>query len=171
MRSFAPALNSQNAQNRVQTLCSKDYDYTGGSPLLGGELSEAGGGSKVGKPLDKLGDKRVALIGTGATAIQCAPHLAKACKELYVFQRTPSSVDIRGNVATDPAEFRKIVRPGWQKDWMENFCATVNGQPTKEGDLVQDGWTDLMGRINKAVAALPRGERTGRGYGGGGYIN
>ena len=31
---------------------------------------------------------RVAIIGTGATSVQAVPHLAKACKELLVFQRT-----------------------------------------------------------------------------------
>ena len=42
-------------------------------------------------------DKRVGIIGTGATAIQCVPHLAAAAQHLYVFQRTPSSVDVRAN--------------------------------------------------------------------------
>ena len=68
-----------------------DYDYTGGDPS--------------GAPLTKLADKRVAIIGTGATAVQCVPHLARACKALYVFQRTPSSVDVRGNVPIDPDWF------------------------------------------------------------------
>ena len=68
-----------------------DYDYTGGDPL--------------GAPLSKLGDKRVAIIGTGATAVQCVPHLARACKELLVFQRTPSSVDVRANAPIDPEWF------------------------------------------------------------------
>ena len=52
------------------------------------------GGSSKGN-LHKLGDKRVAIIGTGATAVQCVPHLGLAAKKLYVFQRTPSSIDIR----------------------------------------------------------------------------
>jgi cyclohexanone monooxygenase len=94
-----------------------DYDYTGGSALHGGELSEMGGGSKIARPLDKLADKRVAIIGTGATAVQCIPHLAAACKELYVFQRTPSSVDVRGNEALDEDWFNAMNEPGWQKKW------------------------------------------------------
>ncbi len=68
-----------------------DYDYTGGSPLAA---------------LDKLADKRVGIIGTGATGIQCIPHLGKAAKELYVFQRTPSSIDLRRNSPTDPGVVR-----------------------------------------------------------------
>nr|AXL05789.1 NAD(P)/FAD-dependent oxidoreductase [uncultured bacterium]AXL05818.1 NAD(P)/FAD-dependent oxidoreductase [uncultured bacterium] len=51
---------------------------------------------------DKLADKRVALVGTGATAIQVVPHLGRDARHLYVCQRTPSSVDIRDNRPTDP---------------------------------------------------------------------
>ena len=64
-----------------------DYDYTGGDHCGG---------------LTKLADKRVAIIGTGATAIQCVPFVGAHAKQLYVFQRTPSSVDLRGNKPTDP---------------------------------------------------------------------
>src|SRR5256885_8027278 len=59
-----------------------DYDYTGGD--------------YEGAPMVKLADKRVGVIGTGATAVQCIPPLARAARELYVFQRTPSSIDVRG---------------------------------------------------------------------------
>ena len=55
--------------------------------------------------MTKLADKRVGIIGTGATAIQCVPHLATAARELYVFQRTPSSVDVRANQPIDPDWF------------------------------------------------------------------
>ena len=65
-----------------------DYEYTGGDPS--------------GARMKNLADKRVGIIGTGATAVQCVPHLARACGELFVFQRTPSSIDIRDNKATDP---------------------------------------------------------------------
>ncbi|MFI4973947.1 MAG: FAD-dependent oxidoreductase [Caulobacterales bacterium] len=104
-----------------------DYAYTGGS-------SEGG--------LDRLADKRVAIIGTGATAIQCVPHLGKHAKHLYVFQRTPSSVDVRGNKPTDP-EWAKTLTPGWQKRRMENFNILVSGGMQDE-DLVSDGWTDII---------------------------
>ena len=111
-----------------------DYDYTGGDPL--------------GAPMEKLADKRVAIIGTGATAVQCVPHLAKACQELYVFQRTPSSVDVRDNRPTDPEWFAEIATPGWQQRWLENFTANQTGGLVDE-DLVMDGWTDLARRVRE----------------------
>ena len=101
-----------------------DYGYTGG---------DADGG------LAKLADKRVALIGTGATAIQVVPHLGRDAQHLYVFQRTPSSVDVRGNRRTDP-EWAASLTPGWQRRRMENFLAIVTGDRVDE-DLVSDGWT------------------------------
>src|SRR5208282_391405 len=88
-----------------------DYGYTGGD---------------TNGNLHKLGDKRVAVIGTGATAVQCVPHLAKYAKHLTVFQRTPSSIDERGNRPTDP-EWVKTLKPGWQKRRMENFNSLVSG--------------------------------------------
>ncbi|MHB1444151.1 MAG: flavin-containing monooxygenase [Acidimicrobiales bacterium] len=117
-----------------------DYDYTGGDPF--------------GAPMDKLADKRVAIIGTGATAVQCVPHLARACRELYVFQRTPSSVDVRDNHPTDPEWFAEINTPGWQQRWLENFTANQSGG-TAEDDLVQDGWTDIARRVRARIVALP----------------
>ena len=107
-----------------------DYDYTGGGPEGG---------------LDKLHDKRVAIIGTGATAIQCVPFLGETAQQLYVVQRTPSSVDVRGNSPTDP-QWAASLGEGWQKHRMENFNALVSGVPQPE-DLVDDGWTDLIGKM------------------------
>ncbi len=136
-----------------------DYEYTGGSPDLGGELTRKGGGSKIGAPLNKLGNKVVALIGTGATAVQCVPHLAAACKKLYIFQRTPSSVDKRGNIETDKNYyFQKIKEePGWQTKFQENFAGINTGRAKPgEEDLVKDGWTDLMTRILKSIKNTPR---------------
>ena len=113
-----------------------DYDYTGGSNQ--GDLTG-------------LADKRVAIIGTGATAIQCVPHLGRWAKQLYVFQRTPSSVDLRGNRPTDP-EWAASLTPGWQKRRMENFNILVSGGVQDE-DLVSDGWTDII-RSLISVAAV-----------------
>lgn len=107
-----------------------DYAYTGGSP--------AGN-------LDRLHDKVVGIIGTGATAVQCVPHLGAAAKHLYVFQRTPSSVDVRNNRPTDPAWWASLP-PGWQRRRMENFNNLVSGVYEPE-DLVHDGWTDIIGRL------------------------
>ncbi|QXC60701.1 NAD(P)/FAD-dependent oxidoreductase [Aquihabitans sp. G128] len=122
-----------------------DYEYTGGDPS--------------GAPLDGLADKRVAIIGTGATSVQCVPHLARACEELYVFQRTPSSVDVRANRPTDPEWFKEMATPGWQQRWLENFTANQTGGLATE-DLVMDGWTDLSTRIRSRIAALPPEEQT-----------
>ena len=121
-----------------------DYAYTGGDPN--------------GAPLDKLKDKRVAIIGTGATAVQCVPHLARAAKKLYVFQRTPSSVDVRANQPIDPEWFSNIATPGWQQRWLENFTENQAGGGADE-DLVQDGWTDLSRRIRARIAMLPPEQR------------
>ena len=89
-----------------------------------------------------LKDKRVGIIGTGATAVQCIPHLGEAAKHLYVFQRTPSSIDVRNNAETDPA-WAASLEPGWQKRRMENFNILVSGGDQDE-DLVHDGWTDIF---------------------------
>ena len=107
-----------------------DYDYMGGD--MRGELK-------------KLQDKRVGIIGTGATGVQIVPHLAKACKEVLVFQRTPSTIDVRNNQATD-AEWVASLEPGWQARRIQNFTAVSHGAPVSE-DLVNDAWTDLIGRI------------------------
>ena len=103
-----------------------DYDYTGGS-------SEGG--------LIGLENKRVGIIGTGATAVQCIPHLGASAKELFVFQRTPSSIDVRNNRKTDPEWVKNLV-PGWQKRRMENFNSLVSGGLENE-DMVGDGWTEI----------------------------
>jgi cyclohexanone monooxygenase len=104
-----------------------DYGYTGGDS--NGNLS-------------KLKDKRVGIIGTGATAVQCVPHLGEAAKQLYVFQRTPSSIDVRANRPTDPS-WAKSLQPGWQQQRMDNFNILLTGGYQKE-DLVGDGWTEII---------------------------
>jgi cyclohexanone monooxygenase len=120
-----------------------DYAYTGGD---------------TNGNLEKLGDKRVAIIGTGATAVQCVPHLGKYAKHLYVFQRTPSSIDERGNRPTDP-EWVKTLTPGWQKRRMENFNVLVSGG-NQEVDLVSDGWTDIIRNLGGLLVARPKTERS-----------
>ena len=105
--------------------------------------------------MTNLADKRVAIIGTGATAVQCIPHLARACGELYVFQRTPSSVDVRANRPTDPEWFAEIATPGWQQRWLENFTLNQTPGAWPADDLVQDGWTDLSRRIRDRIMSLP----------------
>ncbi len=107
-----------------------DYAYTGG---------DSSGG------LTNLSDKRIGIIGTGATAVQCVPHLGETARELYVFQRTPSSIDVRDNRATDP-DWAESLEPGWQRRRMENFNNLVSGVFEPE-DLVNDGWTDIIGKL------------------------
>ena len=108
-----------------------DYAYTGG---------DAYGG------LTGLADKRVGIIGTGATAVQCVPHLGAGAKELYVFQRTPSSIDVRNDRPTDP-QWAKSLEPGWQQYRMDNFNILVSGGHQDE-DLVADGWTDIIRNLS-----------------------
>jgi cation diffusion facilitator CzcD-associated flavoprotein CzcO len=119
-----------------------DYNYTGGDTTGN---------------LHKLTDKSVAVIGTGATAVQCVPYVAKCAQHLYVFQRTPSSVDERLNQPTDP-EWVKTLTPGWQKRRMDFFNAAVNFVDLSHGgkiepDQVGDGWTDIN-RFRGELAGL-----------------
>ena len=107
-----------------------DYAYTGGNS--NGNLNN-------------LRDKKVAIIGTGATAVQCVPHLAAGAKKLYVFQRTPSSIDERNNSNTD-IDWFKSQKSGWQKERKENFEGFLTGNFTDK-DLVNDGWTEIFRTI------------------------
>ena len=118
-----------------------DYRYTGG---------DSNGG------LNGLKNKRVAIVGTGATAVQCTPHVGEKAKQLYVFQRTPSSIDIRANRKTDP-QWASQLKPGWQKERMENFNILCSGGVVEE-DLVKDGWTETI--RNLISMANYRGENT-----------
>jgi cyclohexanone monooxygenase len=115
-----------------------DYEYTGGSHL----------GALTG-----LADKRVGIIGTGATAVQVVPHLAASAGHLFVFQRTPASVDVRANRPTD-RDWAKTLQPGWQRQRVENFTSVMQGGAW-EVDLVDDGWTDIAKHIMPAPGQAP----------------
>ena len=116
-----------------------DYDYTGGN-CWGG--------------LEKLRDKKVAIIGTGATAIQAVPFLGEYAKQLYVFQRTPSSIDERRNRETDP-EWVKTLTPGWQARRALNFhTGTFQSFPPGVDDLVCDGWTEINRNLQTTLAKM-----------------
>ena len=119
-----------------------DYGYTGGSPT---------------SPMDKLGDKLVALLGTGATSVQAMPRLAEAAGELFVLQRTPSSVGVRANRPTDP-EWASSLEPGWQIARMENFSQIVSGMKPGE-DMIGDGWTEIFGRNPNSLALATEAEQ------------
>ncbi|WP_232375414.1 flavin-containing monooxygenase [Mycolicibacterium baixiangningiae] len=116
-----------------------DYDYTGGDSTGN---------------LHKLADKKVAVIGTGATAIQIVPFLARDAGHLYVFQRTPSTVDARNNGPTDP-QWAQSLQPGWQKERQRNFHSwTFEGMAPGQPDLVCDFWTELGRNTAARVMAL-----------------
>ena len=116
-----------------------EYDYSGGSqsePIL-----------------DKLADKRVAVIGTGASAIQVIPHIARYARHLYVLQRTPSTVDERHNPPTDP-EWVKTLKPGWQKARQTNFLHAAMERLAKgEPDQICDIWTEINRNLSAALEA------------------
>ena len=122
--------------------CRWDYEYTGGSHE--GNLTN-------------LTDKTVAIIGTGATAVQCVPALGESAKQLYVFQRTPSSVDIRNNSETDP-EWAASLKPGWQKERQKKFGEAFLGGPIDPA-FIDDGWTRLTRNV-RALAAQADGKIT-----------
>lgn len=123
-----PGVNVETFKGKSFHSCRWDYAYTGGSPA---------------KPeLTCLKDKRVAIIGTGATAIQIVPRVGEWAKQLYVVQRTPSSVDFRGNRETD-SQWAQSLGKGWQLARMENFTSIISGEQVDE-DLVADGWTDIL---------------------------
>ncbi|MDO9459713.1 MAG: NAD(P)/FAD-dependent oxidoreductase [Alphaproteobacteria bacterium] len=115
-----------------------DYNYTGGT--CEGNLTG-------------LADKRVAIIGTGATAVQCIPHLGEWAKELFVFQRTPSSCDVRNNAPTSP-EWVKKLQPGWHKKRIENFNFMVSGGDQPDDDS-GDGWTDIFRNMSAQQSKNP----------------
>lgn len=123
-----------------------DYEYTGG-------CAEDG-------RLTKLSDKHVAVIGTGATAVQIVPEVAKWARKLYVFQRTPSAVYIRGQRET-PSDYVDMSKPGWQKERRENFQKILGAIP-QDIDYVADGWTDLTARMKPVLSSRELADRLKR---------
>ncbi|NTB87722.1 flavin-containing monooxygenase [Agrobacterium tumefaciens] len=116
-----------------------DYGYTSGP------LGKAG--------FDGLADQRVGVVGTGATAVQCVPEIADYCRDLFVFQRTPSAVFPRGNHALERTAFAQILNKGWQQRWLTNFAAN-RGNACPDVDLVDDGWTSISRRICERARKL-----------------
>jgi cation diffusion facilitator CzcD-associated flavoprotein CzcO len=107
-----------------------DYTYTNG---------DTNGG------LTGLSDKKVGILGTGATAIQSIPHLGEWAQQLYVFQRTPSVVLERNNRPTDP-EWGASLEPGWYRKRMTNFNVIVTGGK-QDYDDVDDMWTYICSKV------------------------
>ena len=76
-----------------------------------------------------LKGKRVGIIGTGATAVQAIPELAKTVGSLCVFQRTPSSIDVRDQRATTEEEMTEwAAEPGWAKARRARFARISAGR-------------------------------------------
>ena len=74
-------------------------------------------------------DKRVGIIGTGATAVQVVPEIAKVVGALYVFQRTPSSIDVRDQRETTPAEYASWPHePNWAVNRRERHALISAGR-------------------------------------------
>ncbi|MFB4195531.1 flavin-containing monooxygenase [Streptomyces carpaticus] len=116
-----------------------DYGYTAGTPEGG---------------MTGLADKRVGIVGTGATGIQVIPMLARDAAHVLVFQRTPSSVDVRDNRRTT-AEEVGAGRPGWARERRDNFLRIVSGEPAAE-DLVADRWTASAELLEKLLPSFRR---------------
>lgn len=125
-----------------------DYNFTGGSP------------SQTNPKMSNLKDKRVAIVGTGATAVALVPQLAHWSKHLYVFQRTPASISPRKQWETDPEWFRKEVAtgPGWQRQRLQSFNDRFTSGPLPEVDLIADGWSTA--RTMAVLAGDPAGPST-----------
>ncbi len=115
-----------------------DYDVTGGGPT---------------EPMDRLSDKRVGIIGTGATSVQVVPQLGRSAKDVFVFQRTPSAVGVRDNGPTDEEWFRSL-QPGWQAERIRNFTEAVTGKHP-DRNLVADGWTEVMWDDTQSAGSTP----------------
>jgi cyclohexanone monooxygenase len=116
-----------------------DYAYTGGERVKG--------------VMDKLADKRVAIVGTGATAVQVVPYLAEHAKHLYVVQRTPSSVAERYNPPTDP-EWVKSLSPGWQRRRQDNYHHfAIGGFARHEPDVICDFWGEMVRNAQRRLEA------------------
>ena len=124
----------------------------------------------TGDHLENLEDKVVGIIGTGATAVQAVPGLGEASKELYVFQRTPSSIDIREDWPTDPNWARRL-KPGWQAKRRDQ---ALKGPPLTQSEqairaamsseekirLQENANIDYMMRIHKRIETVVKDPAT-----------
>ncbi|MFF1695833.1 flavin-containing monooxygenase [Streptomyces sp. NPDC058257] len=116
-----------------------DYAYTGGTPDGG---------------MTGLAQKRVGIVGTGATGIQVIPMLAEDAGHVLVFQRTPSTVDVRANRRTTARDVGAD-QDGWARERRENYLRIVSGESTEQ-DLVADRWTMSAGLLEKLLPSFRR---------------
>ncbi|CAN8104527.1 unnamed protein product [Discula destructiva] len=104
------------------------------------------GGSPENQELTAFKGKRIGIIGTGASAVQAVPKLAEVASDLFVFQRTPTAVNPRGQKAMDPEEWRTKIatKPGWQIARRRNFELLTQGEPADDESIaITDHWTKL----------------------------
>lgn len=114
------------------------------------------GGSQAEPDMANLKGKTVGIIGTGATAVQVLPHVARWAGHVYVFQRTPAYVGPHSQKATTKEDWEKVAgRPGWQYERQANLDASLTREPDTP-DLVQDGWS----RAPALMAIVGSGSRT-----------
>ena len=105
-----------------------------------------------------LKGNRVGIIGTGATAVQAVPELAKIVEELYVFQRTPSSIDVRDQRETSVEEFKEWAKePGWAKARRARFAKISQGRTAMKAndDYLAGRVKDFRERKQHAEAISP----------------
>jgi cyclohexanone monooxygenase len=124
----------------------------------------------TGPDLSNLSNKVVGIIGTGASAVQAIPRLARTAKELYVFQRTPSGIDFRNDRPTDP-DWAASRRPGWQEGRRMKAMRLREGDPQERAELAalpreekirrqENANIDLMMRIHKRVEEVVHDKAT-----------
>ncbi|KAG8156549.1 hypothetical protein KVR01_013653 [Diaporthe batatas] len=126
-----PGFDKFRANNQILHSARWDWNLTGGTQ----ERPE----------MVKLQDKRVAIIGTGATAVQIIPELAKWVKHLYVIQRTPTYIGPRNQTETTDEMWAKVVASGkgWQRKRMDHFDSFISNVPDRV-DQINDGWTQTQ---------------------------
>ncbi|EAW09116.1 putative cyclohexanone monooxygenase [Aspergillus clavatus NRRL 1] len=103
------------------------------------------GGDETGN-MSQLANKTVGIIGTGASAVQLVPKLARDAKKLYVFQRTPSSIRFRDNSLYDTPSLKKSLPPGWQRQRMTDFANILTGQVVDQDCDALEGLQELTMR-------------------------
>lgn len=78
--------------------------------------------------------KKVGVIGTGSTGVQIIPVVAEECKELYVFQRTPSYSLPAHNGPMD-RNYEKVVKDNYAEHRKYARETTIGGIPFVNYDV------------------------------------
>ncbi|MBV9331034.1 MAG: NAD(P)/FAD-dependent oxidoreductase, partial [Alphaproteobacteria bacterium] len=106
-----------------------------------------------------LKDKRIAVIGTGASAFQFVPEIAPAAKELLVFQRTAPWLGATPNYHDDVAEGKKWLLKHvpfyakWYRFWL--FWMLTDGlYPFVQADPGWNGPSSAISEVNQGLRDL-----------------